>query len=300
MTPALSIIVVNHNAGEHLAEVVGAAWGAAPHAEVVVVDNGSEDHSIPILLERYRSASRLHLVRIPGNIGFGRAVNYAASFCQGELMLLLNPDCHLEASTIAACSAALAAHPEAAMAGCLIRNPDGSEQRGCRRQLPKPASALAFFWSRWRKRPQESDFNLTGQPLPAAPVTVEAISGAFMLIRRRVFQQIDGFDAGYFLHGEDLDLCLRLKQHGWGILFVPQAMATHWQGSCSTRRPFFVAWHKHQSMVRYYRLHLAAGDPLPMRLLVPLGIMLHGALTMVQLGASRLVPARGSSSGRTP
>ncbi len=300
MTPALSIIVVNHNAGPHLADVVGAALLAAPHAQLVVVDNGSGDNSISTLLERHSGDSRLHLVRIPGNIGFGRAVNYAARWCRGELMLILNPDCHVRADTIAACSAALAAHPEAAMAGCLLQNPDGSEQRGCRRQLPKPASALAFFWSRFSRSPQDRDFNLTGQPLPAAPVLVEAISGAFMLIRSKIFRHINGFDAGYFLHGEDLDLCLRLKQLGFGILFVPQAAATHWQGSCSTRRPFFVAWHKHAAMWRYYRLHLAAGDPLPMRLLVPLGIMLHWAWAVLQLGARRLACARRSSPSCTP
>lgn len=283
MKIAISIIVVNHNAGARLAAVVQAALGTNPQVELFVADNASADDSIPTLLERCGGDARLKVARIPGNIGFGRAINSVASFCRGELLLILNPDCLVDPQAITRCAEALEAHPKAAMAGCLIRNPDGSEQRGCRRHLPRPAAALAFLGARFLGRRAERDFNLTGTALPGGPAAVEAISGAFMLVRREVFLRIGGFDPGYFLHGEDLDLCLRLGKLGYDILFVPDAQATHWQGSCSTSRPFFVAWHKHKSMLRYYRLHLAPEDGWVMRAMVLLGIVLHGGLAMGRL-----------------
>jgi GT2 family glycosyltransferase len=285
----VSIIVVNHNAGAELADVVHAALAEAPQGELVMVDNASTDGSLATLLKRCGEDGRLQVVRLTGNVGFGRAINAVAPWCRGEWLLLLNPDCLLHPGALTQCLAALQAHPEAAMAGGLLRNPDGSEQRGCRRRLPRPASALAFLWGRLLGRRTVRDFNLTGQPLPPGPVAVEAISGAFMLVRREVFLALGGFDPGYFLHGEDLDLCLRLGQLGHGILFVPQAEATHAQGRCSAGRPFFVAWHKHRSMLRYYALHLARHDPWPLRLAVPLGIVLHGALAMALLARHRLM-----------
>ena len=283
MKRAVSIIVVNHNAGRRLAPVVQAALGTNPKAELFVVDNASTDDSIPALLESCGPDARLKVVRMAGNIGFGRAINSVAHLCRGELLLILNPDCLVDPQAIATCAAALDAHPRAAMAGCLIRNPDGSEQRGCRRHLPQPAGALAFLGARLLGLRPGRDFNLTGTALPDGPTVVEAISGAFMLVRREAFLRVGGFDVGYFLHGEDLDLCLRLGKLGFDILFVPDAQATHWQGSCSTSRPIFVAWHKHRSMLRYYRLHLAPDDGWVMRAVVPLGIMLHGGLAMGRL-----------------
>jgi hypothetical protein len=94
---------------------------------------------------------------------------------------------------------------------------------------------------------------LLGTPLPDRPVEVEAISGAFMLVRRSALEKVGPLDEGYFLHCEDLDWCMRFKQAGYQILFVPDVVVSHVKGGCSVNRPVFVEWHKHKGMIRFYR-----------------------------------------------
>ena len=97
------------------------------------------------------------------------------------------------------------------------------------------------------------DFNLHQQPLPDAPISVEAISGACMLVKPEAVASVGLWDDEYFLHCEDLDWCMRFVRAGWDILFVPSAPITHVQGVCSKSRPLFVEWHKHRGMTRFYR-----------------------------------------------
>src|SRR5205814_3140050 len=131
---------------------------------------------------------RLRIVENGSNLGFARANNVALAEARGDHLLFLNPDCLVERDTIARMREALAAHPEADMAGCLILNPDGSEQAGCRRAVPTPWRAFVRALGLTRVFPYHrrlfDDFVLTREPLPAAPAPVEAISGAFMLVRR--------------------------------------------------------------------------------------------------------------------
>jgi GT2 family glycosyltransferase len=91
------------------------------------------------------------------------------------------------------------------------------------------------------------------KPLPEKPVYKEAISGAFMLVRRSAMEDVGLMDEGYFLHCEDLDWCMRFRQKGWKILFVPDVEVIHAKGVCSHPRPVRVEWHKHKGMVRFYR-----------------------------------------------
>ncbi|MDQ6962506.1 MAG: glycosyltransferase family 2 protein, partial [Mariprofundaceae bacterium] len=90
-------------------------------------------------------------------------------------------------------------------------------------------------------------------PLPEKAIDIEAISGAFMLVKREALEDVGAMDEGYFLHCEDLDWCMRFRQKNWNILFVPDIEITHAKGVCSEGRPIRVEWHKHKGMVRFYR-----------------------------------------------
>jgi hypothetical protein len=125
--------------------------------------------------------------------------------------------------------------------------------------------------SRWFPR-RFADFNEAGSPLPDAPVAVEAISGAFMLIKRRAFEAVGRWDEAYFLHCEDLDLCQRVRDHGHEVLFVPAARAVHRQGASSRDRLVRVEWHKHWGMWRFYRKFQADERAAMVSGLVGLGI----------------------------
>jgi GT2 family glycosyltransferase len=106
---------------------------------------------------------------------------------------------------------------------------------------------------------------------------VEAISGAFMLVRRRAMEDVGPMDEDYFLHCEDLDWFVRFRKAGWPIYLVPDASAVHYKGICSISRPMTVLWHKHKGMHRFFRKFQFRDYPLPLSLLVLLGIWLHFA-----------------------
>jgi GT2 family glycosyltransferase len=234
---------------------------------------------------------RLHVLDQGRNTGFAAACNAGMREAHGEFILLLNPDCVVGEDTLATVRAALDADPGGGMAGCLLRNEDGSEQEGCRRSVPTPgrAFARAFGLSRLRRRAGASggDFVLSDQPLPTAPVPVDAISGAFMMVRRSAVEAVGALDEAYFMHCEDLDWCMRFRQSGRRILFVPTTSAVHHKGTSSRARPVRVLWHMHRGMVRYYRKFFRGEYPAPFLWLVVAGVAVRfSALASIALARS--------------
>lgn len=253
----IDVVIVNFNAGKLLGRCVAAVIGLPAVARVVVVDNASADGSIEALRRRFGHESKLTVIENRTNVGFSRANNIALEHLDpsSPYVLFLNPDCLVSGSVIDRLQRFMDHHPDAGMAGCLIANPDGSEQRGCRRRFPTPFNSLGAlfpFLAALPFIPADSGFNLAGGPLPVHPVEVEAISGSFMFVRRSAINLVGRLDEGYFLHCEDLDWCKRFILGGWKIYFVPEVKVIHYQGACSRRRPLRVSWHKHRGMLRFY------------------------------------------------
>lgn len=271
----VSVIIVNYNAGKWLAEAAARVARSTVPVEIFVSDNGSSDDSVSLLKTNLGNTPNLRIIENGANLGFAGGNNVALPLTTAEYLLFLNPDCLVEPDTIERVLAVLQSDPQVGMAGCLIRNEDGSEQTGCRRYIPKPWQALMrvvnlakFFPS----NPWFKDFNLTGTPLPQRPADMEAISGAFMLISREALDKVGPLDLGYFLHCEDLDWCLRFTQAGYHILFVPDVVITHVKGACSVNRPIFVEWHKHRGMIRFYQKFFRSTYPAPLLWLVYLAV----------------------------
>ncbi len=274
-SPLVSVLIVNYNGGPYLLDAVRSALASSVPVEVLVVDNASRDGSLRLLRRASGDDARLRIIENARNLGFARANNQAFEQVRGDYVLLLNPDTTLAPDTLERMLEVMAAHPQAGMAGCLIRNPDGSEQAGCRRTIPTPWTGLirALHLQRWRPaRTRMPQVDLLHQPLPEGPVPVEAISGAFMLVRREALEAVGPMDEGYFLHCEDLDWCRTFTDSGWEVLFVPQVSIVHHKGMCSQRRPLFVLWHKHRGMVRFYRKHLAHRYGRAVQALVTFGV----------------------------
>ena len=256
--PSISAIIINYNAGLILNEAVNSLLCSAVIAKVLVVDNGSVDHSMDEMEHLADSQSRLINIYNKANLGFAAACNIAiAAAGENDYLLFLNPDCLIDKEALETLLSCMKSSPQLGMAGPLILNPDGTEQAGGRRAVPTPWRAFVriFGLSRLRERYPclFSDFMLNEQPLPDGPTEVEAISGACMLVRRDALLDVGPMDEGYFMHCEDLDWCMRFHQRGWKVIFVPEARVVHHLGSCSHSRPIFVEWHKHKGMMRFYR-----------------------------------------------
>ena len=275
----LSVIIVNHNAGPLLGACVRAVQGEAVR-EVIVVDNASTDDSL-IRLRAGADSATLTIVEAGRNLGFAAACNIGLRTATQPFLLFLNPDSVPAPGSLARLLQVLQSHTGAGMVGGLLLNPDGTEQRGGRRAIPTPGQVLM-------RRP----FNLHGTPLPTQPTPVEAISGALMLVRREAVAAVGPWDEGYFLHCEDLDWCLRFRQEGWDILFVPDAPVVHHQGTSSRARPLFVEWHKHRGMLRFYRKFFRQGSSAPFMGLVALGVWLRFGLVVLRHAGRRMLQWR--------
>lgn len=265
----ISVIIVSFNSGPLLAECVRSVLACSGVSEIIVSDNGSTDCSIESLEDPDRIDSRLIVLRNGRNLGFAVANNIALTKACGKYILFLNPDCILRPDTIDRVRAVLESNPQAGMAGCMIRNPDGTEQTACRRSFPTPIGLLGKLFG-------TTDRN-TAPPLPTHPISVDAISGAFMLVRRQALIEVGSFDEDFFLHWEDLDLCRRFVMHGYQILFVPDVEILHYKGYSSRKRPLRVEWHKHHGLMRYFRKHHFQKWPSPLFSFLQVAISLHFA-----------------------
>jgi GT2 family glycosyltransferase len=269
----ISVIIVNYNAGALLAECVSAVLASTVPVEVLISDNGSVDDS----LDKISTDVRVYITKNNANLGFSRGNNRVLSQAQGEFVLFLNPDCIIQPDTLENLLKVLESSPDIGIVGPVIRNQDGTEQRGCRRKIPTPFTAVT------------KNFNMNMEPLPDHPINVEAISGAFMLVKRSVLDKVGSWDEGYFLHCEDLDLCMRLQLAGFKIIFVPSLSVKHVKGACSTSRPFFVEWHKHKGMVRFYSNFYKDKYAWPLMWLVFAGIWARFFLVVIASAAKQSI-----------
>lgn len=290
-----SIVVVAADSGPLLQACVASALAAQGQVEVVLVDNASTDGEVERVLALHADDVRLRIVRNATNIGFGPGCNRGAAAASGDAFLFLNPDCTLAPDTVATLRATLAVDAQLGVLGVTVCDANGRPARGNRRRDPSirralsALSGLSRFESRW---PSLAGVEMaTGEG--AALETVEAVSGACMLLPRAVFERVGGFDEGYFLHVEDLDLCRRVRAAGFRVAIATPLRVNHAQGSSSRHRPLFVARHKHQGMWRYFCRFDPAARRLPLRALVWMGIWLHFAL-QIPLLAVRAVRRHGT------
>jgi len=270
MTPDVTAILVNYNAGNELAVALRSIQSdcAEVEWEAVVVDNASSDNSAAIV----ETFPRATLIRNPANVGFGRAVNQAAAVATAPRLLLVNPDCRLVSGAISTLRSVLDAEPSCAVVGPRIFDPDGTVQ-GSARGDPDMLTGLFGrtgalrvllpFLSVARRNVVVEDAVRTG----ASSVVVDWLSGACMLIRRDAFTAAGGFDERFFLYWEDADLCRRLRNRGFQVRYVPGASAVHQVGRSSqtARRSSIRAFHA--SAYLYYATHVAPGALNPRRLL---------------------------------
>lgn len=269
MTPELAAVLVNYNAGAELRtalqsvadEMRGRTW------EAVVVDNASTDGSERIVGE---FAPQARLIPNSRNVGFGRGINQGVAASRAAAILVMNPDCRLEAGALAALRSELDTHPACAIVGPRILDPDGSLQGSVRGDpdmltgLFGRASALRRIAPGLRvaRRNVLADPDL---PHGTRSVTVDWMSGACLLARRDAFEAVGGFDERYFMYWEDADLCRRLRARGYEVRYVPGAVAVHCVGQSSRTARAASIRAFHASAYLYYSTHVAPGVLNPKR-----------------------------------
>ncbi|WP_189402361.1 glycosyltransferase family 2 protein [Arenicella chitinivorans] len=270
------IIIVNYNAGDWLARALDSVVNFAPECAVSVVDNASSDNSIELAQQRHGNVD-IEWILNADNRGFAAANNQVLATLDCEFAILMNPDCELSEGTLPALYAAFEAHAKMGMASGLILNEDGSTQTTCRRTFPTPWSALVRMLQLHRLFPNYAAFTDFDQAatLDAASefAFVDAISGAFMMVRRSALEEVGLLDEDYFMHCEDLDWCKRFELAGWQIGSVPAAVVTHAKGVSSKSRPVAVLWSLHKGMLRFFDKFYSDEYVWPIRYTVKVGVL---------------------------
>ena len=266
------VVIVAFNSGRWLARAVASALAATGVARVIVMDNASSDGSLMSL----PADARLTVLKNAANLGFAVAANCGCRAATAANMLILNPDCVLGQNDVRALIWARAKETAVGIMSAQLLNTDGSLQRQSLRRDPTPKRAIAESFGR-----HGAGIHI---PAPAIPglVEVEACSGALMLLEKSVFESLNGFDEGYFLHCEDLDLCRRIRQLKLRVLVDTRVQVVHDKGTSSSAVPRLVATAKYRGMLRYFEKFDATQTPMPLRWVVYFGAWLRYRMALLR------------------
>jgi GT2 family glycosyltransferase len=239
--PTVSVLIVNWNTRDLLDACLDSLRRAEPAAflETIVVDNGSTDGSLEML---HRAADEIDLVANERNVGFTRATNQAFERSTAPYLLMLNSDTVVPEGTISGCVQQLKARPDVAVIGCALKNPDGTDQNSVFRFPGLWGTAMTVLYLA-QLFPDSPVFNREryGRGRWDEPHVVDVVMGSFLLVRRDALPPGPLLDEGYFMYGEETDLCRRLAEKGHRVLFDPEHQIVHEHGG-SAKSPELVAW----------------------------------------------------------
>lgn len=251
-SPDLSIIIVSWNVSELLAACLGSIDGSRGklNIEVIVVDSASTDGTPEMIAAQF---PWVRLTACPENVGFPKGNNIGLEQANGRFILLLNPDTEIVGSALETMIAYLEANSSVGLVGPQLLNNDGSVQSSRRRF---PTMGTAFFESTWLQplAPKRLLSNYFMQDKDdGETAVVDWVTGACMLTRREVVQQVGGMDEAYFMYSEELDWCRRIKMAGRQIVYLPAAQIVHHMGKSSDQ----AVTHRHinfnRAKLRYFR-----------------------------------------------
>ena len=227
----VSVIVAAHNACQYLERCLGSL--EPRRQEVIVVDNASSDGTHELVRERFPD---VRLVALQENRGYGAALNAGMALGKGEYILLMNADAWATEGSVERLVACAEAEPRAGIVGPRLRNPDGSLQRSVRGFPTLWRLATEYYFLRWLA-PRSgllNSFYAAGFDHDSRR-DAEFLVGAVLLVRRAALEEVGGFDESFFMFNEEVDLCYRVREAGWRIVFFPGAEFVH-VGGASTRR----------------------------------------------------------------
>jgi N-acetylglucosaminyl-diphospho-decaprenol L-rhamnosyltransferase len=274
--PRVSVVVVSYNVRELLRGCLQSVLAQGEKTDVIVIDNASSDCSTEMVTAEF---PQVHLIKNNTNRGFARASNEGIASTRAPYVLSLNPDTVLQPGAIGALADHLDQHADVGAAGPKIVRPDGSLDLAARRAFPSPSVALFRLTLLSRLFPRHrrlARYNLTDRS-PDAEQEIDSGTAACLMFRRAALEQVGLYDEDFFMYGEDLDLCFRLKLAGWRIVYVPHAVVLHFKGQSSRQRSSAMIREFHRSMWIFFRKHYRRTTPAPVAVLIWSGIEARSA-----------------------
>lgn len=263
----IGVVVVTHHSASTILPCLHSVLASPGVVAVAVVDNASLDDTCALVSALAAREPRLRLLANARNRGFSKGCNQGAAALDARWLAFVNPDCELPPEALARLCALAEASADAGLLGADLVDDTGFRDPAARRAEPSLARMLSGAGA-GRTVAVPIDTRLPLQ-------RVDAVSGALMLMPRALFSMLGGFDEGYRLHAEDLDLCRRVRDAGHGVYVANEVRVLHHRGVSSRRRPMWVELQKHRGIHRYYRKFEAGNDGWHRRAFAAVAIWTH-------------------------
>lgn len=282
----LGIVIVNYNTRDDLQNCLQSLVASRQRftRRTIVVDNDSSDGSVEMVRDRF--ADRIEVIETGLNGGYAYANNIGMrllGLVQGQplnelprYILLLNPDTVLPPEALDEVVAFMDAHDDVGVLGPKLLRPDGSLDMACRRSFPTPAVSFYRLSGLSRLFPNShvfGQYNLTYLD-PDQMADVDSVVGAFMLMRTAALEQTGLLDEAFFMYGEDIDLCFRIKEQGWRVVYYPQVTVLHIKGAASRKNSAQATRAFYEAMKIFHDKHYRAGSPFYVNWAVDVGVWL--------------------------
>lgn len=291
----LSVVIVSYNVKYHLEQCIRSVKKASEglDADVWVVDNASTDGSVEYLQACFPD---VHFISNTENVGFSRANNQAIRQCEGEYVLLLNPDTIVAEDTLRGCVDFLDAHPEVGATGVRMLNVNGTFAPESRRGLPTPFTSFCkmtglsclfpksrVFGRYYMKYLNEEEAN-----------PIEVISGAFNMLRHKALDVIGLLDEDFFMYGEDVDLSYRMLMGGWQNYYLPYYIL-HYKGESTEKSSFRYVHVFYNAMLIFFNKHYGKRYQF-IAYLIRLAVVVRAMMDMLIRLFERILPRKKQRS----
>ena len=267
----LSVVIVNYQTFELTKNTINSIFEYSyPFSlEVIVVDNASSDDSLSKLKDYFKD--KVKFIASAENNGFAAGNNQALNVSQGKYVLLLNSDTIVWEDTLESIYNYMEKHTDVGACGCRVLLENGELDKACKRSFPNVKNSF-FRLFHIPTNSEDDDYNLDNLP-DGEIYEIDCLTGAFMFIRKTALDEVGFLDETFFMYGEDIDLCYRIKQAGWKIVYYGKSKITHLKGASSKKQKSKLIYEFYRAMYIYYNKHHAKESSFIVNIVVYLGIV---------------------------
>ena len=266
----LSVVIVNYQTFELTRNTVNSIlkYDYPFSYEILVVDNASGDDSLSKLQDYF--GDKVEFIASPSNSGFAAGNNLALSVSKGEYVLLLNSDTVVWENTLEDIYNYMESHSDVGASGCRVLLENGDLDKACKRTFPNVKNSF-FRLFHIPNKSKDDNYNLDNLPDDEV-YEIDCLTGAFMFIRKDALDEIGFLDETFFMYGEDIDLCFRIKEAGWKIVYYGKSKITHLKGASSKKQKSKLIYEFYRAMYIYYKKHHAGESFFLTNIVVYIGI----------------------------
>jgi len=258
----LSVIIVNYETYELTKQTINSVIDKNHEFsfEIIVVDNCSRDNSYNQLKSTFKKEVEVGLVKFIANDrndGFAVANNIGIKISKGDFILLLNSDTVVVGQTIETTLNYIKKNTDVGAIGCKVVLSDGTLDKACRRSFPKPKNSFYRLFGLTRLFPNNKKFNEYNLSYldDNGVYEVDSLMGAFMLVKKTAIHQVGLLDEDFFMYGEDIDWCYRIKEANWKIIYYGKSKITHYKGASSKKKKSKLIYEFYRAMYLFYNKH---------------------------------------------